>query len=133
MQVNIEFRRCFNQRSKGRELMIDFPAFNTDDFDGFSLLGLMRGHVDRLERRFILSLSAFEDALALIDLQEGMKYHLYRGAGYELLYDLRHDPEERYNLADERPQRTADYRRALAPILWRRRATLGNPYHYRAE
>ena len=106
-------------------------AGQPNPFDGLSLVPLMAGLQDHLDRRYITSLSAFEDAMALIDLHTGLKLHVHRGERYEMLYDLTADPLERDNLADQRPEVVARNLDVVRWFLWRGRRTYGNPYHYR--
>jgi arylsulfatase A-like enzyme len=108
-----------------------FHPGTRNPYDGFSLMDLMAGKRDHLNRRYLLSLNAFRDSMAMLDLETGYKLHLQRKGRYEMLYHLPTDPKELKNLADAQPKQVERMLRTLAPILWHRRHGYGNPFHYR--
>lgn len=101
-------------------------------YDGWSLLELAAGRAERLPRRYLFSFCAFEDALALIDLESEWKLHLHRQARYFHLYDLRADPRETRSLADREPQRAEALFGVASRFLQAGIGSYANPYHYRA-
>ena len=109
-----------------------FEPGAVNPYDGFSLTPLMSGALERFERRFILVQSAFEDTLALVDLETHYKLHVQRKDRYESLYDLDEDPGETRDLADQDPARVEEYLKFLRSFVWERREDYGNPYHYKA-
>lgn len=108
-----------------------FEPGGANPFDGWSLLQLANGEAARLPRRYVVSLCAFEDALALIDLDTRYKLHLHRMERYAQLYDLNRDPMEQRNLADEERDVTDRLYAIAADFLLAGLDTYANPYHYR--
>lgn len=111
--------------------LVNLVADTRDNrFHGISLVGLMRGNPLGSTRQFTFSLCAFEDLVALADGSD-YRFHYHRRYGYYKLYDLRKDPEERYNLADSRPESVKNYLRILDCFLRAGNTTYNNPYHYK--
>lgn len=99
-------------------------------YDGVSLMPLLTGEADRLQRRHAVSLCAFEDAYALIE-DGRWKLHYHRSEGYALLFDLRNDPMERRNLYNTEPEVAERLEGVLGDWLWKGRGKWGHPHHYR--
>ncbi|MGQ0614815.1 MAG: sulfatase-like hydrolase/transferase [Planctomycetaceae bacterium] len=100
-------------------------------YHGRSMLPLLTGEAARLPPRPLVSLSAFNDAYALLDGRYKLYHH--RGRRYEALYDLEADPGETRSLVAERPEVADRLRALLDAFLWQGRGAWGNPYHYRRE
>lgn len=73
-------------------------------YDGISLLDAMRGLP--ISRRYVFSMAAFQDGFVVTDSQESLRLHVYLEKHYLMLFDLKADPNETNNLADEQPERT---------------------------
>ena len=101
-------------------------------YHGHSLLTVMAVENATIDRKYIMSICAFEDALALIDIEDQFKFHFHREDRYQMLYDLASDPDERRNLADQHRDRCELYSKVIQIHLWEGRNTYANPYHYRA-
>ncbi|MFT7619433.1 MAG: hypothetical protein ACI97A_003087 [Planctomycetota bacterium] len=101
-------------------------------FDGVSLLPIATGKTDQLQRRYITSLCAFEDAYSLIE-DSGLKLHFHRRENYALLFDLKNDPEELVNLYDRQPEDRDRLLEMMRAFLWRGRDSYAHPYHYRGR
>lgn len=99
-------------------------------YDGVSLMPLMTGSAERLGRRHLVSLCAFEDGYALIE-DGRWKLHYHRAERYALLFDLEADPAERRNLFAERTDVAERLVGLLDAWLWEGRRGYANPYHYR--
>jgi hypothetical protein len=100
-------------------------------YEGWSLLALAAGTAQRLPRRYLFSFCAFEDALALIDLEQDWKLHLHNQARYFHLYDLRADPGETRSLADRESARAEQLFSVAERFLRAGVGSYANPYHYR--
>ncbi|MBK9386864.1 MAG: sulfatase [Planctomycetes bacterium] len=108
-----------------------FAPGEASRYEGWSLLSLAAGASQRLPRRYLFSFCAFEDALALIDLEQDWKLHLHNQGRYFHLYDLRADPGETRSLADRESERAEQLFSIAERFLRAGVGSYANPYHYR--
>ena len=101
-----------------------------NEFHGVSLLELMMGRRETLDRRYLFSLCAFEDAVSVNDAGQ-WKFHHHRYRDYVALYDLARDPGELVNVADREKDRVEAYTKLVERFLWAGCDSYGNPYHYK--
>ena len=99
-------------------------------FSGVSLLPLLSGKEKTIDREYIINICAFHDSFALIQ-NNHWKLIYFRDRKYYMLYDLRNDPHERRNLADEKPDKCRELIAVLERFLWQGRGAYANPLHYK--
>ncbi len=103
-------------------------------YHGVSLLPLMTGEGETIDRDYLFGISSFHDSFAVVKIEDGSwrwKYIVHRDRGYEQFYDLRNDPRERNNLVENAPEELTRLRAVMRRFLAEGEGAWGTRRYYR--